>query len=143
MSQADLGALDLTVARLAAQVMADLPDVGDAGGGDRVSLRLQATRHVDRERPVTPRRTGVEEVDRAALLAQPEVVVVYELGGGEAVVQFDEVEVVGPDPGLLVRGRGRVASERVDVREHLAGLLPRVRRQHRRRHLHRPALLFE
>ncbi len=40
----DLGALDLAVAGLAAQVVADLPDVGDAGGRDRVALRLQTRR---------------------------------------------------------------------------------------------------
>ena len=49
---------------------------------------------------VEPSRHGrarLEEVDGAALLAQHQVVVVDELGGGEAVVQLDEVEV----------GRGR------------------------------------
>ena len=40
--QADLGALDLAVAGLAAQVGGHLPHVGDAGGGDRVALGLQA-----------------------------------------------------------------------------------------------------
>src|SRR4029450_4685043 len=100
---ADLGALDLTVAGLAAQVVADLPDVGDAGRRDRVALRLQAARDVDRRLAVTPRGTGQEEVGGAALLAQVQVVVVHQLGGGEAIVQLDEVEVLGADAGLLVR----------------------------------------
>ena len=78
-------------------------------------------------------RAGQEEVGRAALLAQPEVVVVDELGGGEAVVQLDEVEVVGPDAGLLVGLLGGVLGQRVDVGEDLAGLLPRVGREDRRR----------
>ena len=38
--QADPRALDLAVAGLAAQVVADLPDVGDAGGRDRMALGL-------------------------------------------------------------------------------------------------------
>src|SRR6266851_5258244 len=46
--QADLGVVDLAVAGLAAEVVADLPDVGDAGGGDGVALRFEAARHVDR-----------------------------------------------------------------------------------------------
>ena len=100
--QADLGALDLAVAGLAAEVVADLPDVGDAGGGDRVALGLQAAGHVHRGRAVAPRGAAVEEVDGAALLAEQEVVVVDELGGGEAVVELDEVEVLGADAGLLV-----------------------------------------
>lgn len=50
-----------------------------------------------------------------------------QLGGGEAVVQLDQVEVLGPDPGLLVGlGRG-VAGEGVDVGEDLAGLFPDCR----------------
>ena len=107
MGQADLGALDLAVAGLAAEVVADLPDVGDAGRRDRVALRLEAARHVHRRLAVAPRGAGLEEVDRAARLAQPEVVVVDELGGGEAVVQLDEVEVLGADAGLLVGLRRR------------------------------------
>ena len=54
---------------------------------------------------------GLEEVDRAALLAQHEVVVVHELGGGEAVVQLDEIEVGRADArglvGLLRRVPGQ------------------------------------
>src|SRR4051794_19933786 len=62
--QANLGALDLTVAGLTPQVVADLPDVGDAGRRDRVTLRLEATGHVDRELAVAPRGTGLEERHR-------------------------------------------------------------------------------
>ena len=94
-------------------------------------------------RAVAPRGAGVEEVDGAALLAEHQVVVVHELGGGEAVVQLDEVEVLRADAGLLVRLLGGVAGERVDVGEDLAGLLVRVGGEDRRRHLHGPALLLE
>src|SRR6201999_2489267 len=104
----------------------DLPHVGDAGGGDRVALGLQTARHVDRGFAVTPRGAGVEEVDRATFLAQHQVVVVHQLGGGEAVVQFDQVEVVGADAGLLVGLLGGVAGEGVDVGEDLASLLVRI-----------------
>ena len=54
-------------------------------------------------------RAGVEEVGGAAGLAQAEVVVVHELGGGEAVVQLDQVEVGRADAGLLVGRRRRAA----------------------------------
>src|SRR5581483_2297745 len=99
--QPDPGAVDLAPSGLAPEVVAHLPDVGDAGGGDGMALRLQAARHVDGGRPVPPGGPGLEEVDRPAFLAQHEVVVVDELGGGEAVVQLDEVEVLRPDAGLL------------------------------------------
>ena len=60
---------------------------------------------------VLPSRHGAPERKKSA--APPssqrlEVVVVHELGGGEAVVQLDEVEVVGADAGLLVRLLGGV-----------------------------------
>src|SRR6185437_14742910 len=85
-SQPDLGVLDLAVPGLAAKVMADLPDVGDAGGRDRVSLGLQPAGDVHWRRAVTPRRAGVEKVCGTAFFAQHQVVVVHQLGGGEAVV---------------------------------------------------------
>src|SRR5689334_4285665 len=105
----DLGAVDLAVAGLAAEVVADLPDVRDARRRDRVTLRLEAARHVHGRLAVAPRRARLEEVDRAALGAQHEVVVVHELRGREAVVQLDEVEVLRRHAGLRVRLRRRVA----------------------------------
>jgi hypothetical protein len=47
----DACVLDLAVAGLAAEVMADLPDVRDPRGGDRVALRLEPARDVDRVLP--------------------------------------------------------------------------------------------
>ena len=94
MGEPDARTLDLTVAGFAAQVVADLPDVRDAGGGDRVALRLETAGDVHRRRAVAPRRARPEEVGSAALLAQHQVVVVDELGGREAVVQLDEIEIL-------------------------------------------------
>ena len=102
MGHADLRALDLAVARLAAQLRGDLEHAGRAGHADRVALREQSAGHVDRGRAVTPRGPPVDEVAGAARLAQPQVVVVDQLGGGEAVVQLDQVEVVRADAGPLV-----------------------------------------
>ena len=99
--QPDAGPLDLAVAGLAPEVMTDLPDVGDAGGGDRMALRLETSGDVHRHRAVAPRGAGVEEADRVALVAEPEVVVVDQLRGREAVVQLDEIEIRRPDAGLL------------------------------------------
>ena len=46
-SQANVGAFDLTIATFVAEVLTDLPDVGDSGGRDRVPLGLQTARNVD------------------------------------------------------------------------------------------------
>src|SRR5580704_15979397 len=83
--QADLRALDLPVAGLAAQVRTHLEDVRDAGRAERVALGQQAAGHVDRDLTVAPRAAPVDPLPGAALWAQPQVVVVPQLGGGEAV----------------------------------------------------------
>ena len=143
MGHADGRALDLTVARFAAQLRGDLVHTGRAGHADRVTLREQPARHVHGAGAVAPRSPPVDEVAGAAGLAEPEVVVVDELGGGEAVVELDQVEVGRTDARLLVRLRRRVAGERVDVGLHLRALGPRVGREDRRTDLHGPALLLE
>ena len=94
---------------------------------------------VEPSRQVAP---GLEEVDGVAGLAEHEVVVVHQLGGGEAVVELHEVEVLGGHAGGLVGLGGGDPGEGVDVREDLAGLLVRVGGEHRRRHLHGPTLLL-
>ena len=142
MGQADLGLGDLAVAGLAPEVMADLPDVGDPGGGDGVALGFQAARHVDRRGAVAPGGAGLEEVDRPALLAQHEVVVVDELGGGEAVVELDQIEILRSHAGLLVGLLGGHARQGVDVGQDLTRLLPRVAGEHRGAHLDGPLLLL-
>src|SRR5690606_14987460 len=74
--EADPGAFDLPVARLAAQVRGDFVQVGDAGRADRVALGQQASGDVDRDLALAPRGSGVDEVTGPARLAQPQVVVV-------------------------------------------------------------------
>ena len=116
----------------------DLVEVGGAGGADRVALGDEAAADVDGGLAVAPRRAGVDEGARPTRLAQPEVVVVDELGRGEAVVELDQVEVLGTDARLFVGLVGGQARERVDVGLHLSGVDPRVRRHHRSRDLDGP-----
>ena len=59
-----------------------------------------------------------------------------QLGGGEAVVELDQVEVLGSDTCLLVRLERGVSGQGVDVGQHLAALLPGVTGEHRGGHLH-------
>lgn len=75
--------------------------------------------------------------------SQHQVVVVHQLGGGEAVVQLYQVEVARADARLLVGDLHRVASERVDVGQHLTALFVRVAGEHRGRHLDGPPLLLQ
>src|SRR5688572_882818 len=91
-------ALDLSIAGFTAQLSRDLEDTCGAGHPDGVTLRQESTRRVHRGRPVTPRRTGVDERTGATGLTEPEVVVVEQLRGGEAVVELYEVEILRTDP---------------------------------------------
>src|SRR5262249_40293701 len=100
--EANLGALDLPVARLAAQVRGHLVDVGDPGRPERVPLGQQATGDVHGDLAVAPRAAPVDPLTRAALRAQPQVVIVTQLGGGEAVVQFDQVQILRVDARRLI-----------------------------------------
>jgi len=61
-------------------------------------------------------------LNRRAFIAQQSGVVAAPAGGGEAVVQFDEADVLGPTPGLRVGCLARFARAGVDVAE-LAALL--------------------
>ena len=128
MGEADLGALHLAIARLATKVSGDFVDVRDAGRADRMTFGDQAARHIDRRAAVAERCTGVDEVTGPSGLTQPEIVVVDQLGGGEAVVELDEVEIVGSNARLLIGLRCGVAGERVDVGLDLRRRRPRVRR---------------
>ncbi len=131
MGKAHLGALDLTVPCLATQVGGDLEHVGDTGRTDRVPLGDESTGHVHRRGAVTERSPGVDEVACATPLTQPQVVVVDQFGRGKAVVQLDQVEVLGADAGLLVGLAGGIASEGVHVWLDLAALHVRIGCEHR------------
>src|SRR5579875_1981933 len=139
----DLGTGDLAIACLPAEVMADLPDVGDAGCRDGVALGFEPAGHVDRHPPVPPGSSAVEEIDRPAGLAEHQVVVVDQLCGGETVVELDEIEVLRADAGSLVGLARTVAGDGVDVGEDLAALFPRIGGEDRSRDLHRAASLLE
>jgi len=89
MRQAELGALDLALVRLAAQVRRDLVDVRNAGCSERVALGEQSARHVDRNATTQGRFVGVDRAAGHAGVDQPEVLVVENLGTGEAVVERD------------------------------------------------------
>src|ERR1700722_13850659 len=102
MSQTNLGPVDLTVSGLAAQMGRHLVEVGDAGGPDRIAFGQQSAGYIDRQRSVPGRRTGVDEVAGAAGVAQAQIVVVDQFGGGEAIMQLHQIEILGADARRLV-----------------------------------------
>ena len=127
--------LDLALAGVAPQVRGHLVDVGDAGGAERMTLGEQTARHVDRNPPPERHIAVVDQPSRVAVPAQPEVLVVEDLGGGEAVVEFDEIHILRPEAGHLV-GRGRsLAGAGVDIRHDQVAFLPGVGGEHRGAHL--------
>ena len=98
MSQAHLGTFDLPVAGLTTKVGGHFKDVRDPSGSDRVALRDETPRDIDRHSAATEGRARVDEVTSTAPLAESQVVVMDQLGRGKTVVQLHQVEILGPDP---------------------------------------------
>jgi hypothetical protein len=85
---------------------------------------------------------SAEEVNRTTFGAKTEVVVVHELGGSEAVVKLNEVEIFWSDTGLLITLLCSELCESVHVRQHLAGIFVWVGCENRCRYLDCAALLL-
>src|SRR5437588_4889481 len=96
------GPFDLSLVRLASQVRRHLVDVGDAGRAERMPLREQTTGDVHRNLAAECDGAAVDHLAGFTVLAQTEVLVVQDLGGREAVVELDEIDVLRADAGHLV-----------------------------------------
>ena len=68
------------------------PDVGEAGGRDRVALGLEAAQTRSPVSPVAGRRAQLEKRNRLARHAKLQVAVSGPAPGREAVVELDQVE---------------------------------------------------
>ena len=85
--------IDLPGSRSISKMEAYLVDAGDPGRAQRVSLRKQPARHVHRNSATMCCLAAVDEGTRLACVAKAQVLVVQDLCRGEAVVQFDQIEV--------------------------------------------------
>src|SRR6266436_1068715 len=104
------------------QVPDHFADIRDAGRAERMSLREQSARNVDRIVAAEARMHAAARVDELAgfaVAAQSEVLVVHELRSREAVMQFGKRDVLRSDTGLLVCLLGRAPRERADVGQRL------------------------
>jgi len=121
----DLRALDLTLLGRAAQVPHELGALREAGGAQRVTLGEQTTRRVRDELAAVGVVAVPDELLRLAFLAQAERLVREELVRGEAVVELDDLDLVGADAGLLVdllrAGLRHVVADHLDHRVLLEG----------------------
>ena len=92
MGHADSGILDL-VGVTAAQLQDGLVELAHAGSADRVPLRQQPPRRVDRNVAADQRTAFSGPFGAHAAGDEPEVLAVDDLGHGKAVVKLDEVDV--------------------------------------------------
>src|SRR5262245_26392303 len=97
------GAVDLSWARLAAELRHDLADLRRAGGADRMALGLEATRGIDRDLAAEARPAPFRRETPGARLEEPQTLRGHDLGDREAVVQLDHVDVGRSLPGLAIR----------------------------------------
>src|SRR5260370_2718126 len=108
----DLPLLRATVLR---QMPHDLADIRDPGRTQRMALREQSARYVDRPFAAEVRMYSAALLDKLACLAvaaEPKVLVMHQLGRCEAVMQFREAHVSRSDPRHLVRLLGRPPRQR-------------------------------
>ncbi len=93
--QRDLGVRRPGACRPAAELPHELRALREPGGAERVALREQAARRVGDELAAVGVVAVPDELLGLALLAEAERLVGEELVGGEAVVELDDVHVLG------------------------------------------------
>ena len=103
MGEADARAVDLAGAGVAAELVHELDDLAERRRAERLALRQQPAARVHRSRAAERDVAVGEEARLLARRAQAELLVGEQLAGGVGVLALDDVEVVGPDAGFLVR----------------------------------------
>src|SRR5262249_35627764 len=103
----DARPVDLTLAGAPAQLGRELVGHPDAGRADRMPVRLQPTGGIDGLLASERGAAVLDEPPALSPCAEPEILVVQDLGDGEAVVHLGEVDLGRPDPRLRVRLLGR------------------------------------
>src|SRR5262245_65314289 len=90
--QSDLGAVDLALVGLAAQLPGELRALGEPGGAERMALGDQASGRVDhRALAAVGGRLGLDQLVALALGREAERLVADQLVGRGAVVELDHV----------------------------------------------------
>src|SRR5690606_37499427 len=107
--EGDLRAVDLTLVRGSAELPGEFGALREACCSEGVALRDEAAGRVDHPASAVGGVVGVDELAAVTFGAQSKCLVGQQLVGGEAVVEFDDVDVVGGDPGLGVYLLGGLA----------------------------------
>src|SRR5260370_30658475 len=116
------------------QMPDDLANIRDAGRAQWMPLREQSARYVDGRFAAEARMHPAAFVDKLAGLAvaaKSEVLVMHQLRGREAVMQFAERDILRADSSLLVGLLRRAPSERADIGQREIAFSPGIRREHR------------
>jgi len=111
--QARRGARHQSVVGPATEVPDELRALGDAGGAEWVALGDEAAGRVDDHLAAVGDVAVADHLVGLAWRAQAESVDGDHLVGGEAVVQFADLDLVGSDAGLLHGFLGRVCAHAV------------------------------
>src|ERR1700691_6527120 len=96
----------------------DLADVGDTGRAEWMTLAEQSARYVHRIVAAEARVLAAARVNERAGLAvaaEAEILVVHQLGGGEAIMELGKRDVLGADARLLVGLLGGAPRQRTHV----------------------------
>src|SRR5690554_1115035 len=118
MLQGDLDAVDLALIGESAKLPVKLGALGKAGRSERMALRDQSARGIDDPFPPVCDIARLDQLATFALAAEPQALVGDELVCREAVVQFDDVDVLGSKPrggkDLLGGLAGHIGADQLD-----------------------------
>src|SRR5579864_2341844 len=108
---------DLTGASLTPQVEANLVDVRDPRRAKRMALRKKTAGHIYRNTAPASRLSAIDQSSSFAFPAQTEILVMEDLGGREAVVQLDQVQVRNVNRRAFISTLCGRARDRVEIRQ--------------------------
>src|SRR5258707_6758574 len=104
MRNRDVCPRELPLARVATHLRRDLAELADARRAERMPLGEQPAARVDRRATVDRPAPVFELAEVRSALGEPQALDAHPLRDREAIVHFGEVDVVGADAGLVVRG---------------------------------------
>src|SRR3546814_19626266 len=105
MGETHAGAFDLPRPGVAAQMQAQLIEIGDTRGTDRMPLRQETSRDVDRYTPAERSSPAVDHVIGLAGAATLPILIMQPFGCGEAVGELPRVQALDVHPAPPINPR--------------------------------------
>ena len=103
MGKTDLGAFDLAVTALSAQLANNFNDLGNPGRPYGMPLGKQPAAGIDRNTAAQRCLSVFEQFGRLAPRTKSQRFVIKQFGDGERVMDFSQIDIFRPDAGFLIQ----------------------------------------